>query len=98
MKKTTLAITVFGSLALAAAPALAGEDWEAKLEEKFAKADANGDGAVSEDEFLARVTEKASAEFAEMSGGDGSLTLEEAKAAHKARYEKKKKMKADKES
>lgn len=56
----------------------------------FAEKDANGDGVISESEFLDHAKKK----FAEIDGnGDGSLSQEEMKAAHKAKREKMKEMK-----
>jgi len=88
MKKLTIASAVFGVVAFSAGAAFAGDDWEAKLEEKFAAIDTNSDGSVSEAEYLAYKNAKVSEHFAKISGGDGSLTLAEAKAAHKAEYAK----------
>lgn len=96
MRHIVIGSAVAGLLAFSAGAAVAGEDWEAKLEEKFAAADANGDGVVSEEEFVAQSVMKARESFAEISGGDGALTLEEAKAAHKAKYDKMKAKKKDK--
>jgi len=93
MKKTTLTITVLGIFAFAATGAIAGDKWEAKMEAKFTAIDANGDGGVSEAEYLAYKAEKARSSFAEISGDDGVLTLAEAKAARKAEYAKKRKKK-----
>ena len=48
----------------------------------FEKHDTNGDGAISEAEFL----EHAKAKFSERdTNGDGSITMEEAKAAKEAK-------------
>lgn len=56
----------------------------------FEKHDTNGDGAISEDEFLAHAKEK----FTKMdANGDGSISKEEGKAAHEAKREKMKEMK-----
>jgi len=88
MKKFVIASAVAGVIAFSAGAAFAGEDWEAKIEAKFAAADTNNDGVVSEAEFLARHEEKAREKYAKMSGGDGELTVEEAKAAHKEHYAK----------
>lgn len=83
--------------ALAAGAAFAGEHqgksgdmmmkMDAKVEAHFKEVDANADGKVTEKELVKYVTAKAKKEFAEMSGGDGAATLEEAKAYHKARHE-----------
>ena len=93
MRHIVIGSAIAGVLAFSAGAAFAGEDWEAKLEEKFAAADADGDGSVSEAEFMDHSAEKAREMYAEISGGDGSLTLEEAKAAHKEKYAKKDKKK-----
>lgn len=101
MKTTTIAL-IAGAGALAAASALAehhekkmegDHDWEAKFEEKFNAVDANGDGNVSGEEFLAYKQAKAEeewAKWAEAAGDDGAVSLEEAKAHHKAMKEEKK--------
>lgn len=101
MKTTTIAL-IAGAGMFAAASALANHhegkkdgdhDWEAKFEEKFNKVDANGDGNVTGEEFLAYKQAKAEEEWAEMAeaaGDDGAFSLEEAKAHHKAMKEKKK--------
>ena len=91
MKKLALAASAVAIFALGSGAALAGEDWEAKLEERFAAADTDGDGVVTEAEFLARTEAKAKEAYAKLSGGDGALTLEEAKAAYKAEMEAHKK-------
>lgn len=90
MNKTALVLAAFGATALTSGAAFAGSDWEAKLEAKFAAIDSNGDGIVSEAEYLAHKSAKASEHFAKVSGGDGSLTLTEAKAAYKAEYKARK--------
>jgi len=112
MKKTIFTLTA-GAMALAASAAMAGDDkgkkmsWEdkqakmeAKLEKKFAKVDANGDGTVTSDEYMAYKTAEAEKDWAKWVEGDadGAITLDEAKAkqaAHmaekKAKYEAKKK-------
>ena len=93
MKKTML---IASGLALALAGAAyaghhekkgEGKDWNAKIEEHFKEVDANADGKVTEQELVDYMTAKAKKEFAEMSGGDGEATLEEAKAHHKAKHE-----------
>ena len=94
MKKIALVSAAFGAAAFVGGAAMAGDDWEAKLEEKFNAIDANGDGSVSEAEYLAAKTADAREHYAKVSGGDGSLTLDEAKAAYKEKKKKhKKKMK-----
>ena len=82
---------------LAASAAFAGEKggesgdmmmkMDARIESHFGEVDANADGKVTEKELVRYVTAKAKKEFAEMSGGDGATTLEEAKAFHKAKHE-----------
>lgn len=103
MKTTTIALLA-GAGALAAVSALANHhegdkkkdgdyDREAKFEEKFNKVDANGDGTVTGEEFLAYKQAEAEeewAKWAEAAGDDGAVSLEEAKAHHKAMKEKKK--------
>lgn len=106
MKKTTIAL-ITGASALAAVSAFAEHheksgdmDWEAKLEAKFAEVDANGDGNVSGEEFLAykrAQAEKEWAKWAEAAGEDGMVSLEEAKAHHEAKMAEKEAMKKEKE-
>lgn len=83
-------------LILQATPVLAGDhegghkkgDHKAKM---FEKQDLNGDGSISEAEFL----EGAKKRFKEMdANGDGAFTKEEGKAAHEARREKMKEKRA----
>lgn len=115
MKKTIFTLTAV-AVALAAGAAMAGPEhkdhmsdaehkakMEAKLAEKFAKIDANGDGSVSSAEYMAHKTAEAEKDWAKWTEGDadGAVTLEEATAkmhAHmaekKAKYEAKKKEKA----
>ena len=114
MKKTIFTLTA-AAVALASGAAMAGHHgdkkmsdeehkakMEAKLAEKFAKVDANGDGSVSADEFMAHKTAEAEKEWAKWTDGDadGAVTLEEATAKmharmaeKKAKYEAKKKEK-----
>ncbi len=113
MKKTIFTLTA-GAVALAAGAAMAGhhgdkkkmsaEEYkakmEAKLEEKFAKIDANGDGSVTSAEYMAYKTAAAEKDWAEWTEGDddGAITLEEAKAKQAAHMaEKKAKMKEKKD-
>ncbi len=81
MKKLLL-LTAAG-LILQATPVLAehhGDKHGGKKGQMFAKYDTNGDGAISEAEFL----EKAKKKFAEKdTNGDGAISQDEAKAAHK---------------
>lgn len=87
------AIAIVAATAIAATAAFAGEmgdkgiDWNAKVESHFKEVDANDDGSVTEAELVDYMTAKAKKEFAEASGGDGALTLEEAKAHHKGKHE-----------
>ncbi len=112
MKKTIFTLTA-GAVALAASAALAGhhegkkemtaEEYKAKAEEKlakkFAKVDANSDGSVTADEYMAYKTAEAEKDWAKWSDGDDAITLEEATAKmHAHRAEKKAKMKAKKEA
>ena len=97
--KKILMLTAAG-LILQATPVLAEDhegghhkgDHKAKM---FEKQDANGDGMISEAEFL----DNAKKHFAEMdANGDGNVTKEEGKAAFEAKREKmKEKRKAWKE-
>lgn len=98
--KTTAFALFAGAAALAGASALANhhgdkgaKDWEAKLETKFAAVDANGDGNVSGEEFLAHKRAEAEAEWekwAEAAGDDGVVSLDEAKAHYEAKMAEKK--------
>jgi Ca2+-binding EF-hand superfamily protein len=99
MKKLLLLAAV--GLVLQATPAFA-EDHEGGSKkrgehkgEMFAKHDTNGDGSISEAEFLTH----AKAKFAKKdTNSDGSISKEEAKAAHEAkRAEMKEKRKGMKE-
>ncbi len=105
MKKLTLTLAAVGFAGLSAAGALAGHheegdkaNWEAEMAEKFAATDANADGAIDIDEYLAKKAEggeefdeaEVRTKFAEAAGEDGKLSLDEAKAAHKKQYEAKK--------
>jgi Ca2+-binding EF-hand superfamily protein len=91
MNKTTLALLA-GAAALAAATAFANPDkkdgdWEAKLSAHFAEIDANTDGNISGDEFLAYKAAEAQKHWDMMAanaGDDGVISLEEMKAHHKA--------------
>ena len=89
---------------LVAAPAFAGEkgDWDAKMEASFKQIDADASGEVTEAEYLAYKqaayakkgktmdAAEVSTYFAEMSGGDGALTLAEMKSAYKAEKKREK--------
>lgn len=56
----------------------------------FEKQDTNGDGVITEDEFLAKAKER----FAMMDAdSDGKITMEEGKAAHEKMREKMKEWK-----
>jgi Ca2+-binding EF-hand superfamily protein len=90
------AIAFAAVAALATSVAFAGErsgkgmdakDWDAKIESHFKEVDADADGQVTEAELVAYMTAKAKSDFAAMSGGDGAVTLDEAKAHHKAKHE-----------
>lgn len=72
---------------------------DAKLEKQFGKVDANGDGVVTADEFMAYKTAEAEGEWDKWTEGDddGEITLAEAKAkqAEHMAMKKEKKMKKD---
>ncbi|MEO1252090.1 MAG: hypothetical protein AAFW81_07085 [Pseudomonadota bacterium] len=114
MRKAIITLTA-GAAALAMGAAFAGHhegkkemSWEekeakamAELEEMHAKVDANGDGSVTEDEYMAHKAAEAAKKWAKWTEGDadGAITLEEAKAIQAARmaekrakYEEKKDM------
>jgi hypothetical protein len=61
--------------------------WEAKVETHFAEVDADKNGAVTEAEMVAWATAKAKADFAAAAAGDDKVTLDEAKAYHRAKHE-----------
>lgn len=88
MKRLIAVCAGIGAIGVAAAIAGHHEDWEAKVEEHFAKVDSDASGSISEAEYVAYVTEKARAEFAEAAGDDGTISLDEAKAHHQAKMEK----------
>jgi Ca2+-binding EF-hand superfamily protein len=102
MNKKTISLFVAAG-ALAAASAYAGDkkdgkDWDAKMDAHFTEIDANGDGNISGDEFLAykrSEAEKHWAKMAEGAGDDGMVSREEMKAMHKAKMEEMKEKKMD---
>ena len=100
--KFTLTTAILGAAAFGAVAATAGhhegsETWATKLEAKFAEIDADANGSVSEEEYLAYKAAEARKSFVEMGGDDGEVTLDEAKQAYAAkRAEKKEKMKEHK--
>jgi len=84
-------------LAMASVPALADHhengDMKGKKHEKraemhkrmFEKHDANGDGKVTKEEFMAKVEER----FNKMDAdGNGEVTMEESRAYYKAKHKK----------
>lgn len=90
--KTFFTLTGIAAAALIATSAHAGET----MEQKFAAIDANGDGVITEAEYVAHKSEYARKSFAKMAGDDGQLTLEEAKAHKKKAHKKHKKEKKEK--
>lgn len=67
-----------------------GEGYDKKKEEMFKKQDTNGDGVISEAEFLTHAKKK----FEEKDlNKDGSISKEESEEAHEAMREKRKEMK-----
>lgn len=84
MRWFTLCLVAAGLLSsVVVAPSLAADD--AKLEAQFKKMDKDGDGKLSETEYLGKKNAEnaeAKAKFKELDkDGDGSLTLEEFKAS-----------------
>ena len=96
--KASLIALVAGASALGIGTAMANhhggeKDWDAKVEKHFSEVDANNDGQVTRDEYLAYKAGKAEKSWdkkAEGAGDDGQISLDEAKAMHKAKMEKKK--------
>ncbi|MEM9015362.1 MAG: hypothetical protein AAGB02_09710, partial [Pseudomonadota bacterium] len=91
---TKLLATVASAVVFSAGAAFAGhheggeKDWEAKVEEKVAAMDADGNGSVSESEYLAYKAGKASKEWTKMAegaGDDGEVSADEAKAMYAAK-------------
>ena len=91
--KTIVAVSALAVLvAGVAAPSLAKDGKGGK---HFAKMDTDGNGTISQAEFL----ERAKKRFAKMDAdGNGELTKEELKAAHKARKAKRAERKAKKKA
>lgn len=106
MKKSMIATLMIGAGALAASASLAkhhegkeGEHadykakMEAKLAESFAATDTDGSGTISRAEYLAAKMAAAEKEWdshTEFLGDDGEASLDEVKAYHAAKNEKKK--------
>lgn len=96
MKRTCLALTVLAnSMLLLPAQAEEGSDKpKADPAAAFAKMDANTDGAVTKEEFMAspkaqKDPEKAAKKFTKMDAdANGSLSLDEFQAAKKAKEAK----------
>lgn len=64
-----------------------GDNWEAMMASHFAEMDANKDGNVDHDEFIAfqtKMIEQHWEKFSSEAGDDGVVSLEEAKAHHAA--------------
>ncbi|MEM8770618.1 MAG: hypothetical protein AAGD92_03105 [Pseudomonadota bacterium] len=106
--KKTLVISLCTAASLTAGAAFAGHHEEKKgdyaekaaqeLEAKFAKADGDGNGAISGEEFMAAKMAEAEKEWAKWlegdANGDGAMSLDEAKAVQaKHMAMKKEKMK-----
>ncbi len=95
--KTIALISGASILAIASSVAIAHEtkgemkmDMAAKADAHFAEVDADGDGSITEAEFLDYKMVKAKAAFAEIAGEDGAISRDEAKAAHAAKMAKRK--------
>lgn len=95
MNKMTLAFLAGASALAVAATAYAnyrdtkgakeGAGWETMMESHFTEMDANKDGNVSHDEFIAfqaKQNEQRWAKFSAEAGDDGVVSLEEAKLHH----------------
>ena len=94
MKKVILTIC---AIAFCGASYIKAEDAKPKAgattEERFKKADTNGDGTLSEEEFVAafgkKDADKAKARFKKLNkAGDGKLTLAEFEAGNKKKDSK----------
>lgn len=93
MKKTIYLGLIMATLALSAQPALAKGG--KKVEKMFEKADANGDGVISQSEFLAGAEER----FGKMDAdGSGDITQEEVKEVMAAKREKMKALREKRDS
>ena len=88
MKTTLMSAALFALLAFTASPAAYADHHKGEGKPKgehHMKADTNGDGVMSFDEFISMKKER----FAEMDAdGDGNLTKDEMRNAHK-KYRKK---------
>ena len=89
--KKFLSVTAIAAVALAGTSAFAGD-----MDEWFAKVDTNGDGVISEAEYLADKEAYARKKFAKMAGDDGQLTKEDVKAYKEKSKKKHKKDKKEK--
>ena len=92
MKKLLILTAAF--MTLQSLPVLAEEDGvegKAKMEREI-KGDTNGDGMISESEFLARAKERFNSTDA---NNDGNIDREEAKAAHQKKREEMKAKRAE---
>lgn len=93
--KNKLFILALAAIALQATPVMADDHGKGKGGKKgkmFEKHDTNGDGQISQDEFLAQAKLKFAAKD---TNSDGFITKEEGKAAHEAKREKRKDRRAD---
>lgn len=93
MNKTMLMLIAGASALAVAASAYANYrdmkdgDWENRMTAHFEQMDANGDGNVDHDEFIAfqaKMNEQRWQWFSSEAGDDGVVSLEEAKAHHDA--------------
>ena len=83
------------ALAMSATPALADHHGEGKKGGMSEKHDTNGDGTVTEAEFVAHATERAKEHFAKMdTDGNGEISKEEAAAGKEKMREKMKERRA----
>jgi hypothetical protein len=92
MKKLIATVSA-AAIAFAGASAFAGEK---TMDEWFASVDTNGDGVISEAEYVADKEAYARKKFAKMAGDDGQLTKEDIKAYKKKAHKKHKKEKKEK--
>jgi len=87
--KRVILLTLALSLALCAAAVAQDETVAAPRGAKAMKADTNGDGKISKDEFMEAAKKRAEARFQKLdANGDGFITADELNAAKSKRAER----------